>query len=204
MAATLACAAAARSCRGPRCPSRRCRAAACRGGRSRSSGPGSCAASSGTSPRWRGKTHGSSRISRRSSSSARLSSTVVLEDPVRVGLVVDEVPEAAQLRPARELVEPLARPLGRAQVDPGDHAADPRVPRPRARTWSRCRSRSRRPGRAPFVATPARASSGSRSAGSNVRRMTRVVVRHPGHGPPARGSRSGGGRRRSSWSWLRF
>ena len=28
---------------------------------------------------------------------------------------------------AQELVEPLARPLGREQVDPGDHAADPGV-----------------------------------------------------------------------------
>ena len=52
---------------------------------------------------------------------------LVPEDPVRVALVVDQVPEAAELRPAQELVEPLARPLGREEVDPGDHAADPRV-----------------------------------------------------------------------------
>ena len=46
---------------------------------------------------------------------------------MRVGLVVDEMADAPQLRLPRELAESLARTLGRAQVDPGDHAADPRV-----------------------------------------------------------------------------
>jgi len=49
----------------------------------------------------------------------------VLEHPVRVGLVVDEMADPPQLRLRRKLAESLERARGRAQVDPRDHAADP-------------------------------------------------------------------------------
>ena len=44
---------------------------------------------------------------------------------MRVGLVVDEMADAAQLRLVSQLVQPFLRARGRAQVDPRDHAADP-------------------------------------------------------------------------------
>ena len=46
---------------------------------------------------------------------------------MRVGLVVDEVPDASQLRLGPELVEPLTGSVGRKEIEPGDHAPDPRV-----------------------------------------------------------------------------
>ena len=46
---------------------------------------------------------------------------------MRVGLVVDEVAEASQLWLRSELDESLTGPLWREQVEPGDHAANPRV-----------------------------------------------------------------------------
>ena len=51
----------------------------------------------------------------------------VLQDPVRIVLIVDQVAEAAQTGPAAQLAEALCGALGRAEVDPADHGADPGV-----------------------------------------------------------------------------
>ena len=50
-------------------------------------------------------------------------------DPVRVGLVVDQVPDGAHLRPTFELLEPLAGPRRIVELQPHGHGRDPRPAR---------------------------------------------------------------------------
>ena len=84
-------------------------------------------ASSGRSPRCRGKTQGSSSTRPRSSTAARLSSTLGAQDPVRIGLLVDQVANPSQRRLPRQDVEPRLRRRGRAEIDPRGDGGDPGV-----------------------------------------------------------------------------
>jgi hypothetical protein len=47
------------------------------------------------------------------------------EDPVRVGLLVDEVPDPAELRTVVQLVQPPPRAAGVVEAAPADDRADP-------------------------------------------------------------------------------
>ena len=115
---------------------------------------------------------------------ARLCEHVVLEDPVRIGLVVDEMADAAQLRlagqarrDARALAPASAgRPMRSRRRSTRDASACSNMESVSESEQAACTSTVRD--------TPARSSSGSRSAGSKVRADDAVLGRHPGHGLP--------------------
>ena len=170
LAVTLPCAAAFRSAR-----SQLCIWSLRRGGLPRWSitivMSGKLAASSGTSPRWRGKTQGNSRISRRSCTRARLSSTASpriqwasgsswmrWRNPRSFGWLASSASRSRARSGERRSSQAMTAPIHScrqacaniASVSASVHAA-----------WT-----------STVFVTPAGRRSGSRSAGSNVRWMT--------------------------------
>ena len=189
--------AAARSAQRPHLA--RCRAAACRGGRSRSSGPGSDAASSGTSPRWRGKTHGKLEdqpplLEQREaleharpggSSAGRRSSWMRWRMPAQLRLLRRARRAArASARARARSTQAITAPIHACSRRVLEHGVGVGVGAGGLDEHGRARPRARRA-----------AARGRRARTS--RRIDVVLGRHPGHGPPARGSRSADVRRRS-------
>ena len=145
---------------------------------------GTRCASSGTSPRWRGRRR-EARARGRAPRAARGSRAPrpggSSGDPPPRGSD-DGCPGASARGGARR----AARPRRTGESSRSTQAITPPIQRdaPRARTWRRCRGRSRPPGREPSARLRHASSSGSRSAGSNVAGDRGVLVGHPRHAAP--------------------